>query len=303
MELTSPATVLIVEDEPVGIASLAGILGDTYELIISKSLAEARRLLSDEIDIILLDLYLPDGSGLMFLKELKSSGAYTNVPIICISSSDQARDIENAFRHGATDYVLKPFNKIILSAKVATFIDLKHKTDMLAAAALIDPLTGIGNRRLFHQQLDLFWRRAKRQKLPVGLILIDLDNFKQINDQYGHNQGDICLQKLSSTMRSSFSRADEVVVRLGGDEFAILIYGADLNTTISAAKRLAEVLRKNLEPSPDLARHCPEFTVSMGCASTQPSTSSETAEFVETADRHLYEAKEHGGRNCVRPLF
>ncbi|MFP3976497.1 GGDEF domain-containing protein [Marinobacter sp. KMM 10035] len=303
MSINSAPTVLIVEDEPVGIASLVGILGDACELIISQSLAEAKELLSDEIDIVLLDLYLPDGSGLDFLNELRASERFAYVPVICISASDNTQDIEEAFRHGATDYVLKPFNKTILSSKVSTFIDLKRKTDMLAEAALIDPLTGVGNRRLFNQQLDLEWRRAWRQNNSVGLVLVDLDHFKQINDQHGHALGDACLQKLAAIMNFSFARAGEVVARLGGDEFVALIPGADLQNTVLAANNLIQSVRAEFQNRPEYAKTCPSFTISVGCSAIQPSSLSNAAELVEAADRSLYEAKEDGGRNCVRPLL
>lgn len=311
MSINKAPTVLIVEDEPVGIASLVGILGDACELIISQSISEARTLLSKEVDIVLLDLYLPDGSGLDFLNELMASDVYADVPVICISASDQTQDIEEAFRHGATDYVLKPFNKTILSAKVSTFIDLKRKTDMLAEAALTDLLTGIGNRRLFHQQLDLEWRRARRQGSFVGLVLIDLDRFKQINDRYGHTQGDLCLQFLAKAMSSSFAGAGEVVARLGGDEFAAIIPGADLQSTVAAANHLTETMQAECQICERSKKNCPSFTISVGCASVQPSSLSSSlhnslpssAELVETADRALYDAKEDGGRGCVRPIL
>lgn len=303
MNINSAPTVLIVEDEPVGIASLAGILGDACELVISQSLAEARGLLSEEIDVVLLDLYLPDGSGLDLLNELRASERYANVPVICISASDQTQDIEEAFRHGTTDYVLKPFNKTILSAKVSTFIDLKRKTDLLAEAALTDPLTGIGNRRMFDQQLDLEWRRARRQNSSVGLVLVDLDHFKQINDQYGHAQGDLCLQKLATAMNSCFARAGEVIARLGGDEFVALIPGANLKSTVTAANNLARSVQTELQNCLQFAKTCTPFTISVGCSAAQPSCLSNTAELIEAADKSLYEAKEDGGRDCVRPIL
>lgn len=303
MSINRAPTVLIVEDEPVGIASLVGILGDACELIISQNLAEARELLSGEIDIVLLDLYLPDGSGLDFLNELRTSEPYLDVPVICVSASDNTQDIEEAFRHGATDYVLKPFNKTILSAKVSTFIDLKRKTDMLAEAALLDPLTGIGNRRLFYQQLDLEWRRASRQNNTLGLVLVDLDHFKQINDQHGHAQGDLCLQKLAATMNTSFARAGEVVARLGGDEFVALLPGADQRSTVLAANNLMRSIQAECQSCPKFAKTWTPFTISVGCSAIQPSSLSTAEELVEAADKHLYEAKEDGGRNCVRPLL
>ena len=130
--------VLVVEDNPTGIASLVGILGAACELVVAKTLAEAERCLSPDMDLVLLDLYLPDGNGIEFLKRLKSDPLYQELPVICMSASDQSSDIEEAFREGAIDYVLKPFNKIILSAKVSTFVDFKRKTNLLAAQALRD---------------------------------------------------------------------------------------------------------------------------------------------------------------------
>ncbi|MBU2872573.1 GGDEF domain-containing response regulator [Marinobacter salexigens] len=303
MSINRVPTVLIVEDEPVGIASLVGILGDACELIISQSLLEAKELLSDEIDIVLLDVYLPDGSGLVFLDELRESERFAYVPVICISASDNTQDIEEAFRRGATDYVLKPFNKTILNSKVSTFIDLKRKTDMLAEAALIDPLTRVGNRRLFNQQFDLEWRRAWRQNNSIGLVLVDLDRFKQINDQHGHAQGDACLQTLAYTMKTSFARAGEVVARIGGDEFVAIIPGAGLQNTVLAANNLMQSIRAKSQNRPQLAKACPPFTISVGCSAIQPPSLSNAAELVEAADRSLYEAKADGGRNCVRPLL
>jgi len=301
MKINSAPTVLIVEDDPVGIASLAGILGHACELIISQSLAEARQLLFEDIDIVLLDLYLPDGSGVDFLNELRSSERYPNIPVICISASDQTRDIEEAFRHGATDYVVKPFNKTILSAKVSTFIDLKRKTEMLAEAALTDALTGIGNRRRFDQQLALEWRRARRQNGSLGLVLADMDHFKQINDQHGHAHGDLCLQQLATAMNICFARAGEVIARLGGDEFVALIPGADLKGTVTAANNLVRAMQREFRNSQHGAEASMHFTISVGCSAIQPSGLSNTAELIEAADSRLYEAKGDGGRNCVRP--
>ena len=295
--------VLVVEDNPTGIASLVGILGAACELVVAKSLAEAKRCLSPDMDAVLLDLYLPDGKGIEFLKRLKSAPAYRELPVICISASDQSSDIEEAFREGAIDYVLKPFNKIILSAKVSTFVDFKRKTDLLAAQALRDTLTGIGNRRMFEQQLDLEWRRALRNELSLGLALVDMDHFKNINDQYGHAQGDSCLQLLATSMEKVFGRAGDLVARLGGDEFVAMLPSTTLNGTVRAAKRLEQVLEAELETCRHTGQACPNFSVSVGCYAVVPHKETNSSELKEAADQYLYEAKREGGRNCVRPAI
>lgn len=295
--------VLMVEDNPTGIASLVGILSSACELVIAKCLSEARNCIDPEVDLVLLDLYLPDGKGIDFLKELKANPVYTELPVICISASDQTNDIENAFREGAIDYVLKPFNRTILSAKVSTFINFKRKSDLLASQAMLDPLTGIGNRRLFDQRLDLEWRRARRQGLNIGLALIDLDNFKSINDRYGHAQGDACLRQVANALTTTFSRAEDVVARLGGDEFVAIFPGATVENVVRAAQRL----QCELENKDDLDHYSeqafPEFTVSIGCWSLQPERSMASDALIEQADKYLYEAKDAGGRACIRPVL
>lgn len=295
--------VLLVEDNPTGIASIVGILGAACDLVIAKNLKQAHRCVSPEIDLILLDLYLPDGTGVEFLSYLKTSTSFKDLPVICISASDDNEDIEKAFTAGAIDYVLKPFNRTILSAKVSTFIDLKRKTDILASQALSDPLTGIGNRRFFEQQLDIEWRRAARQGVPVGLALIDLDHFKLINDRHGHAMGDVCLRNLAKAMEGTFSRAGDVVARLGGDEFVAILPGASTESATAAARRLQSNLIKELGGDRASGSGCPEFTTSIGCYSLQPGGDAQISELIDTADKHLYQAKEEGGRACVRPLI
>lgn len=292
--------VLIVEDNPTGIASLVGILSDRWDLVIAKSLSEARRLLSNEVDLVLLDLYLPDGKGVELLKFVKENGEFENLPTICISASDEIDDIEEAFTIGAVDYVVKPFNKTILRSKVATCIDLKRKSDLLSSQALRDPLTGIGNRRMFEQYLDNEWRRAMRQGHAIGVVLVDLDKFKHLNDTYGHQQGDRCLQLLARTMESAFCRAGDFVVRLGGDEFVAVLPGSSLESTIKGANRFTERLANACLQCPQ-SDTCPSFTVSAGCASTVPQEGSSSKELIAVADVQLYEAKEIKGTNSVRP--
>lgn len=295
-------TVLIVEDDAVGIASLAGILGDRFDLVIARTVAEGQKLLSDDVHLVLLDLYLQDESGLSFLRHIKSHYRYESIPVIITSASHQESDIETAFEIGAVDYVLKPFNKIILGAKVCTFIDLKKKTDQLASHAYTDPLTGCANRRRFTEQLDIEWRRALRHQTHLGLLLIDLDKFKTLNDTYGHQVGDMCLTTLAQAMQSSIARAGDVVARLGGDEFAVILPNTRLSHCVLVANRLQKTLKSRLESTAADQDGCPGFTTSIGCTSLTPTPSMTTKDLIEQADQELYKAKETGGRNCVSPV-
>lgn len=288
--------VLIVEDDAAGISSLVGILGASYELMVAKTLADAKRLLSAEVDVILLDLYLPDGRGIDLLQHRLGTPSCREVPVICLSVSDQTQDIEDAFRHGALDYVVKPFNPVILHAKVSTFVAFRQQAELLASQALVDPLTGVGNRRLFDQQLDVELRRAQRHGHSLSVALVDLDDFKAINDQYGHASGDDCLRVLANVMADTFCRSGDVVARLGGDEFAALLPATTINDAVNLSERFRTALAGHIE-----AGHGSGFTVSVGCHALLPTESSTLADLVEPADQNLYEAKRVGGRNCVRP--
>jgi diguanylate cyclase (GGDEF)-like protein len=303
MKVIERSTILIVEDDPVAITGLAGILGNTYELVITKSLADAKKNLSEDIDLILLDLHLPDGTGISFLDYVKAFENLAGIPVVCVSSSEMTRTIEQAFKQGAIDYVVKPFNRTILSAKISTFIDLKRKTDLLSAHALSDPLTGIGNRRLFDQKLETELERAKRQNTALGLVLVDVDNFKSLNDTYGHSEGDQCLALLATAMRDTFARTGDVVARLGGDEFAAILPLADLSHTVEIAGRLLQTLKAYQGNSNLLRDHAQPLTVSIGCNSIGPGQYASAQALIGGADRNLYDAKELGGRNCVRPVI
>lgn len=295
-------SVLVVEDDPAALASIVGILGEHFDLLIARTLNDARRLVSPDIDLILLDLYLENESGLEFLRHVRNSRMFEFVPVVITSGSHLESDIEGAFEIGAVDYVLKPYNKTILRAKVRVAIDLKMKTVQLARAAFVDPLTGAANRRMFEERLNSEWRRAGRQGTELSLICVDLDNFKRINDTIGHAGGDVCLKALARTMERTMARAGDVVARLGGDEFAAILPNTSLRDAIQVAQRLqAELGLLSWRPD-ESGETCPPFTTSIGCASMVPDARVSPEELTRKADLELYKAKGEGGRDCVRPF-
>lgn len=296
------STILVVEDDPVGLASLVGILGERFDLVIARTVSEAKQLVSQDTDLILLDLYLEKESGLDFLTHVRSSQLYDFVPVIITSGSHLNDDIERAFEQGASDYVLKPFNRTILGAKVRTSIDLKKKTAQLASAAFIDPLTGSANRRMFEEQLDTEWRRALRHRSELSLLLVDLDHFKAVNDTHGHQVGDLCLKVLAHTMEATIARAGDIIARLGGDEFAAILPNTQLHNAVLVAKRLQDKLQAMPDYVPADSGSCPRFTTSIGCASLVPDSTLSRDDLIRQADSELYRAKDGGGRNCVRPI-
>ncbi len=162
----------------------------------------------------------------------------------------------------------------------------------------LDSLTGIPNRRLFEEELDKEWARARRDNEPLSLITADIDHFKEYNDHYGHPAGDLCLVEVAQAMYHALSRPGDVAARIGGEEFAFLLPQTDLNGAVSVAEQLREcVLALNLphEASPVGT----QVTLSFGVSSSELASVSSPAELIRTSDVALYEAKRCGRNQTV----
>lgn len=162
----------------------------------------------------------------------------------------------------------------------------------LEELATTDPLTGLTNRRKFDAAIDTEWRRAIRQNTPIALLMIDADHFKAYNDSFGHQAGDQMLVGIAVCIADTVHRAGDCAARFGGEEFAVLLPGL----TASAAEAVAETIRRKVEQWSDVEGG---VTVSIGVASTTPTTPQHWHDLVEAADRALYAAKELGRNRCV----
>ena len=175
--------------------------------------------------------------------------------------------------------------------------ELKEVLAQTVALASTDALTGVANRRTLDQRLDEQWRQALRHQTSLALLMIDVDHFKQYNDEFGHQGGDGCLRAIATTLGKHVCRAGELVARFGGEEFVVLLPYAKPEE----AKALAEILRTAVA---DLAiPHSTGFaghvTVSIGCAAIIPQEDQSLEQLLEQADEMLYLAK-RAGRNRVR---
>jgi diguanylate cyclase (GGDEF)-like protein len=238
--------------------------------------------------------------GYEVCRRLKQDDRTNNIPVIFITAKMGVEDEAKGLELGAVDYIVKPFSLPIIKARVRTHLELKRNRDILENIAHLDGLTGIRNRRFLDDMLTSEWRRGNRRETKISLIMIDIDRFKEFNDNYGHMIGDDCLRRVAATLTDSVRRPADFVARYGGEEFAAVLPETDL----PAAMLIADLMRKRVESLDIEHRTHPEgrITISLGVATMQPSRMAEPAALMAAADKLLYESKE-AGRNCVRGQF
>ena len=291
--------ILVVDDEPLNIELLGQALSDSAEIIFATTGAEALSVASAQLpDLILLDVLLPDMDGYEVCARLKRDPKTKSIPVIFVTAMDQEADEARGLEVGAIDYIFKPFRPAIVRARVSNHLELKLYRDMLETLSAIDGLTGIANRRKLDETLDREWRRAQRLCSPISLIMMDIDHFKEYNDNYGHVAGDDCLRRLCRAFAESMKRPADLVARYGGEEFACILP----DTTAEGARWLADSLRQRVtglaiphafSPAAD------RVTVRAGTATIFPAPDQEARELIMHADQALYSAKAQGRNRVV----
>ena len=168
--------------------------------------------------------------------------------------------------------------------------------DQLQSLVVTDSLTGIANRRCFDQMLEREWNRVTRTQDPLSMLLIDIDFFKNLNDQYGHRVGDQCLVAIAAALESASPRSGDLVARYGGEEFAVILPSTDRNGAESVAKRMQQaVCDLHIQNETSIGRYT---TISIGIATYEFPQPGSPSVLIEAADRALYTAK-RDGRNRV----
>lgn len=307
-ETLPPARILIVDDDPVMVRVLARILAPMGEILFATDGESALRMVRERSpDAVLLDVEMPGMSGFDVCRAIKADPSNADLPILFVSGHTDIETEAKGLEVGAVDYIMKPPSPPIVRARTRTQLVLRERTRQLLRLASIDGLTGLANRRSFDETLDQEWRRARRNRTPLSLALIDIDFFKRYNDHYGHQAGDDCLKTVATTLAHAAERPGEIVARYGGEEFAVVLPLCDATT----ARGLAEKMRKRVA---DLALpHAGSLigdhvTISCGVATVMGDTDQsgampDEAALITAADQALYAAKEAGRDrvevNCV----
>ena len=302
--------VLVVEDSKVTLKALCNYLermGVTGVQTADNGQAALDAFRNDRPDIVLLDALLPDIDGFDVAKLMRAQEVGQDwSAIIFLTSMSKDEDLARGIEAGGDDYLMKPISEVVLQAKVRAMrrlvemqralVDVTHQLNTanreLQRLSTTDGLTGIANRRLFDELLQHEWRRCARVKKPLSLIMLDIDYFKQYNDTYGHQMGDMCLKAVAGQVVRSASRPGDLAARYGGEEFALVLGETDMD----GAKWVANHIRQHVAEL-KLKHASSAFnyvTVSCGVSSVVPNEKLAIETLLKSADHALYLAKREG---------
>ena len=297
MEFKKP-TILVVDDMTTTLLLLHDLLKDTYEVKIAKSGTKALEILEspNDIDLILLDIEMPDINGYDVCKRIKNNETIKNIPIIFITGRTSQEDEEYGLNLGAIDYITKPFNNAIVKLRIKNYLNLKIKNDILEKLSMYDGLTNIRNRRFFDETFEKTFSEIKRDKKSLAVLMIDIDFFKPYNDNYGHGQGDETLRKVAKALEKTIKRASDFVARYGGEEFVILLKDINKDGVEAVANNLLNAIRE-LKITHEFSKIENYVTVSIGVSYYNSSSDITKLELLLKADETLYNVKNSGRNN------
>ncbi|MDX9842642.1 MAG: diguanylate cyclase [Aquabacterium sp.] len=285
---------LVVDDQPTNIQVLYRVFADDCQVFMATSGAQALQTARQESpDVILLDVMMPEMDGYEVCRQLKQDSATRDIPVLFVTAHHEAQEETRGLDAGAVDFITKPINPAVVRARVRTHLTLKRQTDLLKRLVFIDALTHVFNRRYFDERLSDEWGRAQRTGKPLSLILVDVDFFKQYNDELGHQRGDEALRQVAHALTETALRPGDVVCRYGGEEFACLLPDTDLDGARQVAQRMKLAVRELAiaHPASSVAE---VLTISAGLAVRAPTSREDAAALLALADAQLYRAKAEG---------
>jgi len=330
MKALQEMSILLVDDSHFSRDVIKGNLEKNgfSQLSLAGSAAEALQTLGvggpaqagGTVDLILMDVVMKGMDGIEATKKIKEDPRFADVPIVVVSGVTEKEKWADAFSAGAIDYIEKPVNEVELVARVKSILrlsreikerkdretrllslarDLEDANKKLEALSALDGLTGVANRRIFDQALMKEWSRLGRDMMPLSVIMIDVDFFKNLNDAKGHLAGDDCLKKIARAISFSVARPADLVARYGGEEFVVLLPETNAEGAMKVARTVQEKVAKlRMEhPNSGAGKH---LTVSLGVATMTPSGGKKCDEIVAMADTALYRAKREGRNRIVQ---
>jgi diguanylate cyclase (GGDEF)-like protein len=308
--------VLVVDDDPAMLKLLSTHLCRAqYEVLTADNGQDALKILHrEDVAVVLSDWSMPEMDGSQLCQAIRSSDGIGFVYIIILTAHSDKQRVVEALEAGANDFLSKPFHPQELLARlnagmriITLEADLQrqqrelHKANAelsmlnrrLEVMATTDELTELANRREAMYRLKSYWSMSTRHGQPLSCIMLDIDRFKQCNDRFGHDTGDVVLKQAAQAIRSA-TRAGDLPCRVGGEEFLILCPNATADQAFHAAERLRAAVEAVSIPAGDEIIH---VTISAGVAERTEDTTDPSVLF-RKADQALYQAKQ-AGRNRV----
>lgn len=305
-----PMSVLVVDDQAVVRETLSSYLHQlgVKEVRAAASSEEALTLFRTlRPDLVLLDVCMPVNDGYWVAQQIREMDEGGWTPIIFLSALGRDEDLWRGIESGGDDYLIKPVTPLVLFAKLRAMqrlLKMRKRLSNLAEEALQnskklhklverDGLTGMINRRGFDRLLHQSIRQAKREGLPLTLMLLDIDHFKRYNDALGHLQGDTCLQHVSRLLQEICQRPNDTAARYGGEEFALILPNTPKSGAMTFARACLQMLKSLNLYHPD-SPVGPSVTMSGGITTCIPGEHTSIEELVMRADEALYIAKAKG---------
>ena len=289
-----PVVVLADDDPSIRLMVRHVLESEEYDIVEAADGLEAVKAVEKHHPaLVLLDAVMPGLDGFSTCEQIKDRG-YTDIPVMMITGLDDDASVERAYDVGAIEYITKPIKWAVLKHRVRSVVSKVIAERKVKLLAYRDSLTNLPNRLLFADRLEQSLVRAERHRESVALMLIDIDDFKLVNDSFGHDAGDKLIKAVGQLLARSLRRAD-TVARLGGDEFAIIVEGIDgPDDAISIADNLTTILEHNVRLD-DQETHT---SASVGIA-VFPEDGKDARTLLKNADTAMFRAKENG-RHCFQ---
>ena len=291
--------ILIAEDEAVSRRLLESFLtGLGHDVISTKDGGEAWAELNkpESPSLVISDWMMPSVDGLELCRRIRTRQGSNYIYFIIVTAKGEKEDLVKGLEAGADDYLVKPFDREELKCRVKIGERIIRLEKRILELANRDHLTGLLNRRAFMEGMNKEIDRARREQGSLSFLIIDIDHFKRINDEYGHQVGDLALQRFSELLSTSL-RPYDCVGRYGGEEFVVCIPGAESSEAYTIAERIRSNIEKMAIDLPD-GKGTLGISASFGVATLRKEIGDEENGIIRRADDALYRAKSEG-RNRV----
>lgn len=307
--------VLIVDDVPLGIKLLGELLSGEYEVMVATNGRKALEIAKNhDPELILLDVVMPEMDGFETCRRLKEDPQTADIPVIFVTAMSETEDIVRGFEVGGQDYILKPFRKNEVLARVKTHIELRKAKKLLVqyaqelekkneelqyllskmeCMAMTDYLTGLYNRRKAIELMNNEVARSRRGGKPLCVLMLDIDDFKKVNDSLGHEAGDYVLKEVAALLTAN-KRNYDILARWGGEEFILLLCETNIEEGLSMAERIRHAVCTR-----QLTYQGRSFSISVTIGIAEMSPEDDLEQVIRKADAAMYQGKQMGKNRVV----